>query len=200
MALSSVPEQVHLVGTKLEVCHCIWVTHHHCPSPQMFMNLCSVAICRGWLSPGGSTGGRICLCGRRKEAAFRPGCECIYILWEAHRLFCRFSEAVGHMLFVPAASEREEAVPLLWSLNGEDCLTGRGTPEKGWAKEMDKWRSFLSILWTLGRGMILGFSGGVDMAKELRLHSTQGGLEHNWKSFPYYCSVLFSVCLGSPLQ
>lgn len=42
--------------------------------------------------------------------------------------------------------------------------------------------------------MILGFSGGVDMAKELGLQSTQGGLTHNFEKFSLLLfSPFFSV-------
>lgn len=41
--------------------------------------------------------------------------------------------------------------------------------------------------------MILGFSGGVDMAKELRLQSTQGGLEHNFENIFLTTVQSFSV-------
>lgn len=155
------------------------------------MNLSFIAVCRGRLPPWGSTRGRVCLRGRRKEAAFQPRCECAStFLREARGLFCCFSEGIGHMLCVnkqPVEEKRECPHCGLWrerlTLESKAVLIwlGEGACEKEWAERGDKWRSLLSIPWISGRELVIPrFSGSVDIAKELGLQTTQGGLKHNF--------------------
>lgn len=76
----------------------------------------------------------------------------------------------------PAASEEEEAVPLLWFMNGDaylrikssSHLAGQGTHEKAVRGHRQ-----MSIPWISGRGLVIsGFSDGVDMAEEPDLQTT----------------------------
>lgn len=141
----------------------------------MCMNLSLIAICRRWLPPWGSTRGRVCLCGRRKEAAFQPRCECASTLhegslWTVLSFFWRdwlhIVHEPGHRHSALAVVHEQRG--LLENQRQLSWVLGERAGENRWGKGMGKWRSFLSSPWISGRGTVyLGFSSDVSIAEEL---------------------------------
>lgn len=127
------------------------------------MNLFFIAICRRGLPPWSSTRGRVCLCGRRKEAAFRPGCECAFLRDACELFIVPISKGTGYMCEL-AASKRKAGCGLNRDLHKNETVFTWWTEGQGksWGRRWTQ-EGFLSVFWIAHKGpmCVCGGSGGV---------------------------------------